>query len=427
MSTLRGINALSAMREELFRFRFTSPLVVVPEAGPKESIHYYLYGKELSWGAMRLDSNGVPRLWQRTTGRVYNPAYIASYGLTNLGHYLRMGDRIFLDIFLRQVEWLEQHAVVRPDRAVVWLNDYDYREGSVLLKRPWVSANVQGFVISALVRGWRVTRRPHLIELLKNSASIFDKDVSQSGVRVEMEGRATYSEKPGLPAPGIMDGYMRSLLGLYDLFVETEDVVVKRLFDEGIEGLKHTLSWWDYRRKWSWYGNHNYLSPPSYHCLNHLLLTVLARLTGEATLSEYAEAWNPHNLSTSGRMEIYLGCLITKNACRLKHRTWKDSISDSSTGVADTLPTSSELAIGEWTEERQLQVLTLAKLGWSNKRITRATSVPLKLVRAHQTSVKQSSFESRRAPPRAALATAGRIADLAAKRPTRVFDREPET
>src|SRR5713101_5190248 len=41
--------------------------------------------------------------------------------------------------------------------------------------------------------------------------------------------------------------------------------------------------------------------------------------------------------------------------------------------------------------------------------------------------VEQDSA-SRRAPPRgAALSTAGRIADLAAKRPTRVLGREPET
>jgi hypothetical protein len=34
MSTLRWIDAVSALQEEIFQSQFTSPLVVVPEAGP---------------------------------------------------------------------------------------------------------------------------------------------------------------------------------------------------------------------------------------------------------------------------------------------------------------------------------------------------------------------------------------------------------
>src|SRR5215470_13687906 len=32
-----------------------------------------------------------------------------------------------------------------------------------------------------------------------------------------------YTEVPGGPLPGILDGFMISLLGLYDLYIETED------------------------------------------------------------------------------------------------------------------------------------------------------------------------------------------------------------
>ena len=61
-------------------------------------------------------------------------------------------------------------------------------------------------------------------------------DVENSGVRVPLDGHALYTEIPGGPPPGILDGFMTSLLGLYDLQLETGDPVAGRLFEEGIAG-----------------------------------------------------------------------------------------------------------------------------------------------------------------------------------------------
>jgi hypothetical protein len=40
---------LRAFRSEVLQFHFDYPLDIVPEAGPKESLHYYLYSEKLSW------------------------------------------------------------------------------------------------------------------------------------------------------------------------------------------------------------------------------------------------------------------------------------------------------------------------------------------------------------------------------------------
>jgi hypothetical protein len=42
---------------------------------------------------------------------------------------------------------------------------------------------------------------------------------------------------------------------------------------------------------------------------------VLGRLSAVPLLTEYAENWR--------RIEIYLGFLITKNACRARNHTWR--------------------------------------------------------------------------------------------------------
>lgn len=317
--------AFQALRQEILQFRFDYPLDIVPEAGPKESLHYYLYSEKLSWGFMRMDPTGIPRAWARLYGEIYSAGFIAWWGLINLGHYLRHQDESSRVAFLKQVDWLESNAMVRADGSVVWPNNHDYLEGTAILKAPWVSAWDQGLVISVLVRGYRFTGRPRLLELLQGTSRIFALDIQEGGVRELLSSGAFYTEKPGYTVPGILDGFMTSLLGLYDLFVETADPAVEQLFIDGIEGLKTTIHTWDYRKRWSWYGSREYLSPPAYHRLNRVLLEILGRLAAVPLLVEYAEAWKPDRLSLWGRAEIYVGFLITKNACRVRNRTWRQS------------------------------------------------------------------------------------------------------
>ena len=319
--------AVRALRREVLQFRFDYPLDIDPEAGPRESLRYYLYSERLSWSIMSMDPTGVPRARNRLTGTVYKPAYIAWWGLVNLGHFLRHHDAASREAFLKQVDWLESNAIVRAGGSVVWVNQHDCLQGKTFLKAPWVSAYDQGLVISALVRGFRFTKRPHLLELLRGASQVFALGVHDGGVRDDLPSGALYSELPGQSIPGIQDGFMSSLLGLYDLFMETNDPVVRKLFDDGIVGLKAMLPAWDYRKRWSWYGSRAYLCPPSYHWLNRALLEVLGRLTGDPVLAEYAEAWRPDRLSAWARAEIFVGFVITKNACRVRNRTWRLSLS----------------------------------------------------------------------------------------------------
>jgi D-glucuronyl C5-epimerase C-terminus len=316
-------HAVKALRREVLEFSFYYPLDLDPKGGPKDSLHYYLYSEKLSWSIMKMDPTGVPMVRNRLSGVVYKPAYIAWWGLVNLGHFLRHHDEPSREAFLKQVDWLEAHAVTRPDGCVVWQNDWDCLQGKLFLKAPWVSSYDQGLAISALVRGYRLTKRPHILQLLRGAGRIFALDVEQGGVRDSLPAGALYSELPGSSVPGIQDGFMTSLLGLYDLYVETEDRAVKDLFDDGIAGLKAMLPVWDYRKRWSWYGSRAYLCPPGYHWLNRLLLQTLGRLTSASELSERAKAWDPERLSRLKQAEIFTLFLLTKNACRIRNQTWK--------------------------------------------------------------------------------------------------------
>lgn len=311
--------AARALKKELLGFRFEYPLEAVHGAGAKDSLHYYVYSESLFFDAMELDSHGIPVQRSRIFGETYNPAYVAWYGLMSLARYLRALDPDGREAFLTQVAWLVAHHVRRGDGSVVWPYTFDWREGDCSLQAPWISAMAQGLALSALVRAYRLTGEQHLLELCASASEVFKKDVEAGGVRTLERGHVLYEEYPGDPPPRVLDGFLFSLLGLYDLFLQTGDPATRQLFDDGIDGLRQTLPFWDYRCRWSWYGPHAYLCPPHYHKLNGALLASLARLSGDSTLERCAQAWDPGRLTLGRRAEVFLTFVFTKNRSRLKH------------------------------------------------------------------------------------------------------------
>jgi hypothetical protein len=310
--------AFRAIRRELLGFRFDYPIEIIPGAGSLDSLHYYIASDYLFLDDLEFDENGVPMRNYRAHGPQYNPLFVTWWGLVNLERYLRLTDQKCLQNFFIQVEWLKAHAVHRDDGAVVWPCYFDWQEGFCRLKAPWISAMYQGMVISTLVRAYRVTGDKGLIALCEQGARVFEKSIEDGGVRTIEQGRVLYEEYPGYPLARVLDGFLISLLGLYDLAVETGRPDVRRLFEQGIQGLRQTLGYWDYRGKWSWYGARAYLCPPHYHRLNCVLLTVLGSLTGDTMLKRYAEQWDVRNLSVMDKVEIFLVFTIMKNWARVR-------------------------------------------------------------------------------------------------------------
>lgn len=310
--------ALRALKQEIFGFRFDYPVDVIEKAGTSDSFHYYLWHPSLFLDNLDFDQNEVPRKRYRAQGSQYNPLFIAWWGLSNLEQYLESHDKEYLRKFLIQVTWLKAQAVHREDGAVVWPCFFDWQEGLCKLTAPWISAMYQGVVISTLVRGYRINGDRELLELSKRAAIVFSQDIEKGGVRTSEGGGSLYEEYPAYPLPRVLDGFLFSLLGLYDLAIETGSPDIRRLFDEGIEGLKGALPFWNYRNKWSWYGSHGYLCPPHYHKLNAILLSILGRLTGDAALQRFAILWATKQRTLVDKIEIFLMFAFTKNLARLK-------------------------------------------------------------------------------------------------------------
>lgn len=310
--------AAKAVRREILGFSFDYPLEAAEEAAQRNSLSYYVISSSLFLDDLVFDHNGVPQKRYRAQGLQYNPLFIAWWGLHSLQHYVANGDHVHISRFQSQINWLENHVTTREDGAALWPCHFDWQEGRALLKAPWISAMYQGVIISALVRAYRLSGNKDFLELGMRACKVFSQDVEQGGVRSFEDGCPLYEEYPVRPLPRILDGFLFSLLGLYDLFVETEAAHIRKLFDEGVAGLKATLPFWDYRGKWTWYGSHRYLCPPHYHKLNWTLLRVLGRLTGDAVLLRTARQWDPSRHTLMDRTEIFAMFVATKNLARLR-------------------------------------------------------------------------------------------------------------
>jgi heparosan-N-sulfate-glucuronate 5-epimerase len=317
-STNTLVWALRAARREFFGYRFDYPVEAVVKASLPGSLHYYVSSNHLWLDNLDTDGHGVAMKFYRVHGYQYNPLFVAWWGLVNLRRHLDRPDNRHLQAFFTQIQWLKSQAVLRPDGAIVWPCYFAWQEGWCLLRSPWISAMYQGVVISALIRAYRMTGDRELLALCESGARVFEKTVEDGGVRTVEAGKVLYEEYPGYPLARVLDGFLFSLLGLYDLYTETRHLHWLDLFNEGIAGLVANIELWDYRNKWSWYGSHGYLCPPHYHKLNYLLLGMLGELAGEKSLTRRAELWDGRTKGLLDKIEIYLIYLVTQNAARIR-------------------------------------------------------------------------------------------------------------
>lgn len=311
-------HALRALRRELLEFSFSYPLHTQLQASRAGALDYYIVSDHLFLEDMTFDAHGIVQKVYRAQGPQYNPLFIAWWSLHRLGVFRSIGDAAALKDFWVQIDWLHAHAVQRPDGAVVWPCYFDWQEGTALLKAPWISAMYQSVVVSALVRAYRLKKDSTLLDTCLKATKVFTLSVEDGGVRTSMGAGALYEEYPVYPLPRVLDGFLFSLLGLYDLAVETGSPEIHGLFADGVRGLCAAIESWDYRGKWSWYGRHGYLCPPHYHQLNARLLELVGILAGDHELVARAHRWLPATRSGLDRLEIYGVFLFTKNLARIR-------------------------------------------------------------------------------------------------------------
>lgn len=245
------------------------------------------------------DNNGIP-LYTLFNGRIiYHPIVICQYALGVYEHVIKStNDKAHLDNFIKQADWLLSN-IVMAESGSIWQINFDIPDYGI--KGPWYSALSQGEAISVLCRAFMLTGRNEYLETAEKAMIPFTKPVSDGGLVNYFNGIAIYEEYPSpLKTVAVLNGFMFSIFGLFDLFLTNKNQLALELFSNGIISLKKILPYYDLKF-WSRYYLFDYpkkyFASYTYHCIMLEQLKVIYLLTGDELFYDYSIKWESYTKS----------------------------------------------------------------------------------------------------------------------------------
>ena len=160
---------------------------------------------------------------------------------------LRLSSNEYEDNFIRASQFLLQ----TQDSEGGWPVSVTRKlaNGDLILKPGWYSAMAQGQAISVLTRMYRWSGQVKYLKAASRAIDLFYRTSSEGGVRAHfMNKYPWYEEYPTTPSSFVLNGFIYSLFGLYDL-MDTCDIDdcrgAKNLFHDGIQSLKAMIPLYD--------------------------------------------------------------------------------------------------------------------------------------------------------------------------------------
>lgn len=255
-------------------------------------IHY----TENIWGG-KFDENGVP-LCGSIDGLMYSPVNIAQYGFMLHAEWLETKSENTLITLKNCIEVLET-LKLEKNGSFVWY--HHHYEAKYKIDSPWASAMAQGEVISFYLRMYQILKSDYLLETAIKAYEFLKFDYKDGGVRrIDENGYLWFEEYPSNPPSYVLNGFIYTIFGLFDLYRVTQNSDVKKDIDLCVETLKCNLHKFD-AGYWSYYDLLKKELVRYYYQKNvHVpQLEVLYILTKEPIFDKYKCKWektvNPFN------------------------------------------------------------------------------------------------------------------------------------
>ena len=274
---------------------------------------YYLDFSSKSEYNGKLDENEIPLYRLGSGDYFYHPIVICQYAL---GLFQKLLDRqnnseIYKKRFLRQADWLIEN-IEEKDGMLGWLVKYDIDDFDV--QAPWFSSMAQGEAISVLMRAHLITGKEDYIQLARKALDIFEHSIAEGGIVSTFQNYPVYEECPSPTKPmAVLNGFIFSLYGLYDLLIGIGDERANKLFEKGIDSLSNILYLYDLKY-WSQYYLYDYPKsyPASftYHMLVVEQLKTLHILTGRDIFLEYSNRWKNQSENIICKLRALLAKLL---------------------------------------------------------------------------------------------------------------------
>jgi heparosan-N-sulfate-glucuronate 5-epimerase len=235
-----------------------------------------------------LDKQGIPKVRYRF-GTYYNPAVVARYGLAIASAYMA-DPRYHTARDLQRVRAIADWLMRNQDSRGRWLFRFNLALPAVRTRvnAPWVSAMAQGMAMSLLTRAERLTGNGTYLIAAAKALAPFSRTTRRGGVVADFGGRPWYEEYPSVVPSHVLNGFMFSLIGLYD---ECRWVPrACRLFDVGVSSLRTRIRRYD-RPGGSFYYPGEIPAGRDYHRLHVALLTALTSVRRVPSLIRVRRLW----------------------------------------------------------------------------------------------------------------------------------------
>ncbi|KAG7283791.1 hypothetical protein CRUP_034415, partial [Coryphaenoides rupestris] len=177
-------------------------------------------------------------------------------------------------------------------------------EGFRPLEPGWYSAMAQGQAMSTLVRAYLLTRDQAYMAAALRATGPYKTASAQHGVKaVFMNKYDWYEEYPTVPSSFVLNGFIYSLLGLYDLSEtagEKQGREAGLLFSRGMESLKAMLPLYDtgsgsiYDLRHFVLGTAPNLARWDYHTTHINQLQLLASIDNSAIFRDVVKRWKSY-------------------------------------------------------------------------------------------------------------------------------------
>jgi hypothetical protein len=176
----------------------------------------------LPGGSQRVSFTGSRLVWEYYPGQGIEIQWLGTFGEAN-GYY-----NSHQTTALREV--LSEAIALATRRAggIAWEYMFQFDGGLP----PWTSGLSQGTALQALSRAYSRTHEAEFLDAAKEALGIFQTHPS-TGVRVATPVGAHYLEYTYAPSERILNGFIQSLVGLYEYAKLTGDPLGQQLFEAG--------------------------------------------------------------------------------------------------------------------------------------------------------------------------------------------------
>jgi hypothetical protein len=166
---------------------------------------------------------GSHLVWEYYAGQGIEIQWLGTFGKAN-GYYLSGHENTQLKELLAEVIPL---ATQRAG-GIAWEYMFQFDGGLP----PWTSGLSQGTALQVLSRAWQRLHEPAYLTAAQQTLGIF-QTAPPEGVRVTTPAGAEYAEYTYAPQLHILNGFIQSLVGLYEYTSITHDPLGAKLFEAG--------------------------------------------------------------------------------------------------------------------------------------------------------------------------------------------------